>query len=587
MGIFTPMEEQEKAIVYDPEYNSGYEEFKEAIGKIDVPILNDVPRSKHEIIERRQAELAATIKDAKVVENDGKIRMRSRIHTFLSKELLEELNAVCDREGLEGGNNAKTKMVSSILTKYKVPFMELGTGTNRKAVLIDGYVFKFALDYWGKRDNANEYAMSDVLQPHVVKVYECNDLVAVTEYITLVTYEEFAQNKPTIISILGRLAEEYLLGDVGYHSKNFANWGYRDNGQYVILDFAYIHRIQGHELFCSVCTEGGYLRYDVNFFNLHCSACGHEHKFSDVRAKISTEHELKEINDVKDISFQLRVAEELFDADISDEELKELNNTNKKKAGKNKMFKEEKVAVPFLTGQAAIDDFDTFLNQVNNGVQVAPIQETYTDKYTEAPTPTQPGDTQVELKNNPSILDQLAQVGLEADKKEIEDQQKIVEFLSGEANKKPVEGYKSYEDSYVQEPIDDLIDFMAAQQGVELEDQTLPVEQNEPMSDGSELGMLRPKMQYRKKFGQDKTRLSHQRGNGNPRKGNRDRRQDNQNGKRFDKGERRHNDNRNQGNRKPHNNNNQSHYTKNHQKPQVENNNPSTSNQGVEQPGDK
>ena len=172
-----------------------------------------------------------------------------------------------------------------LLNKHNVDYVELGPGTNRLAVLIDNYVFKIALDKWGMRDNLNEFTVSQELQPYVVKTYETNELISVCEYVTLISREEFEEQKDVIRSILSILAESYLLGDVGTVSKNFCNWGYRDNGELVILDFAYIYRVQGDELLCS--KDQSILEYDENFHNLRCPTCGKKYTFMDVRRKIT------------------------------------------------------------------------------------------------------------------------------------------------------------------------------------------------------------------------------------------------------------------------------------------------------------
>lgn len=507
-NIFIPLEEKhEDLFIYDPDKHSGFKEYKERLEELDVPILNSVPRSPDEIVEIRRQELERSLKKTKVNLVDDKQRLRSRIHTFLPKELLAEVNEICNREGggnsVEENNNRKTKEVSQVLRKYKIPFIELGTGTNRKAVLIDGYVFKFALDSWGKRDNANEYAMSDILQPFVVKVYETNDLVCVTEYITLVTRDEFKKNKPTVVSILSRLAEEYLLGDVGYDMKNFANWGYRDNGQYVILDFAYIHRIQGHELYCTKCEDRGYLKYDSNFFFLNCTSCGERYSFSEVRAKITTEHELKEINDVKDISFQLRTSEELFDINISDEDLKKLNKENKKKEGRNNMKNNKNHFTEVLINPAkAQEDFDNFLDSMMSDEEIPPVNEDVIDQTVNSFTGEQV-DRQVAIKNDPSILDQITQIGVQHKVKMKEQKDELISFLSGESKK------KDEIKEIVDEPgdvnlgsVDDLIDFAE-------ESQDMPTMEELNPGDGldyekADLYTVAPKYAYRKQFGMNK-----------------------------------------------------------------------------------
>ena len=54
-------------------------------------------------------------------------------------------------------NNEKNAFVKTLLTDYNIPFSGLGPGTNRMAVLIDGYAVKIALDKDGMIDNKREF----------------------------------------------------------------------------------------------------------------------------------------------------------------------------------------------------------------------------------------------------------------------------------------------------------------------------------------------------------------------------------------------------------------------------------------------
>lgn len=244
------------------------------------------------------------------------MRLVSRIHKFFTNEVLEELWKVCRDDMRFQNNNEKVRKMRQIMDEYRVPYEILGPGTNRLAVLIDGYVFKLAMDTWGIRDNSNEYAMSRELQPFVIKVYESNDLITVSEYVTLLSREEFTQKKESILDILAILSESYLLGDVGYHPKNFANWGYRNDGQLVILDFAYIYNIVGEELLCS--EDRAFLSYDQNFHDLKCPKCGRKYSFIDIRRKIDMEIEVRNEEYVKGESYVMTTDEEFFEEEKSE-----------------------------------------------------------------------------------------------------------------------------------------------------------------------------------------------------------------------------------------------------------------------------
>lgn len=258
--------------------------------------------------------------------------IRSRILEFFTKECLNDLYQICMSKKIRD-NNSKVDAVNACLEKHKVDYVELGPGTNRYAILIDGYVFKIALDKWGIQDNINELTVSQELQPYVSKTYECNDLILVAEYVTVISREEFAKKRPEIEKVLAILAEGYLLGDVGIVPKNFCNWGYRDNGELVILDYAYIYRIIGGEMFCSVEINedtgercGTMLQYTENFHSLICPRCRTSYSFVDVRRRITVEHEKQENELAKQLAY--KVTSPLTEFDDKEDNTSLNNNKN-------------------------------------------------------------------------------------------------------------------------------------------------------------------------------------------------------------------------------------------------------------------
>lgn len=229
-------------------------------------------------------------------------RLRSRILEFIPKNALRDLQRICDRKDISD-NNDKVRLILKALDYHDVSYEELGPGTNRVAVLIDGYVFKIAMDKWGVRDNMNEFASSQELYPYVTKVYETNELITVSEYVTVISREEFMERTEELREILSLLAESYLLGDVGTVTRNFCNWGYRDSGDLVILDFGYIYKIRPDKLVCSL--DGEVLDYDENFHNLVCFKCGKKYDFMAIRRRISTKEEAEEHQLAKLDSYEL------------------------------------------------------------------------------------------------------------------------------------------------------------------------------------------------------------------------------------------------------------------------------------------
>lgn len=205
-------------------------------------------------------------------------QVRSRIMELFSEELLVQLEDI-QTDPRFRTNNDKFKHILFLLKD--LGFVEIGAGTNRMAVLHGKYIYKIALDPYGVKDNWNEFNMSPELQPHVTKSYECNGIVLVAEYVNLLSQEEFLDSKDNIRSILDVLSDDYLFSDIGTISKNFCNFGYRDDNSIVILDYGYIYPIDRKIMFCEAC--GGKLRWNEDYSVLVCDSCGK--KYDPVKIK--------------------------------------------------------------------------------------------------------------------------------------------------------------------------------------------------------------------------------------------------------------------------------------------------------------
>lgn len=71
-------------------------------------------------------------------------RKRSLIVQYFNKDIYIELMKITMIA--DADNNEKGILIKELLTKNNIPFEGLGSGTNRMAVLIDGYAVKIALD---------------------------------------------------------------------------------------------------------------------------------------------------------------------------------------------------------------------------------------------------------------------------------------------------------------------------------------------------------------------------------------------------------------------------------------------------------
>ena len=236
---------------------------------------------------------------------------RSIIEKYFSKDLYLDLYRVSLMPNID--NNMKCSYVKALLKDYDIPFTPLGPGTNRMAVLIEGYAVKIALDKDGMIDNRREMLYTKPLQPYVIKVYECvpNGLIAVSEYVTFFESDDFERYRGEMADILEKVGQAYLIGDVGITRKNYVNWGIRRDGtkQICMLDFAYIYSVK-YNIFRCDCDEMGILGYDNAFVNLICPKCGKKYEFRDLRRKISRQQQEDEIGDIKRLSYNLTLPEQ-------------------------------------------------------------------------------------------------------------------------------------------------------------------------------------------------------------------------------------------------------------------------------------
>ena len=218
-------------------------------------------------------------RDDKIVEAP---KLRSRIKENFTMAELQSLYDLCSGHMYQN-NNQKVDQINYLLRNKG--FVELGSGTNRYAMLKDNYVFKFALDRYGFDDNNVEFEMGPKLQPFVTKTYECNGLIAVAEYVNIISLNDFHSNKEVIRGILKEISKEYLFADLGAIDKNFRNWGYTDGGELVILDYGYVFERDDILMRCFSCHST--LGYDHDYNAIKCSKCGRAYNVHDIRSMMN------------------------------------------------------------------------------------------------------------------------------------------------------------------------------------------------------------------------------------------------------------------------------------------------------------
>ena len=224
----------------------------------------------------------------------------SLITQIFSEDMLKMLYYHACRVDIDD-NNDKAELIAELLGPE---FQELGTGTNRISFLYNpgperefrggaGLVYSIALDRRGYCDNWTEFKRSREIPEYGIKAYECNMLILVEEYVTLMDAQEFVLNENGIKTILADLSKSYIFEDIGFNLKNYENYGYRDNGEIVILDLGYIYPIKGNEhvFTCPKCS--GHIIYNSNYTGFICKnpTCKTKYNFLDLRRRMNLDLE--------------------------------------------------------------------------------------------------------------------------------------------------------------------------------------------------------------------------------------------------------------------------------------------------------
>lgn len=216
-------------------------------------------------------------------------KLRSRIMEDFSEDDLVYLENLMSSPYFDNNNDKADAILHQFRGKG---FIELAPATNRFVLAKGKYVYKFALDSYGMKDNINEFEMTEELQPYVTKTYETNGLITVAEYVNLIKQKEFVDSAPHIREILNELFNlGYIFSDVGSITRNFTNWGFRDDDTLVILDYGYIWHKDPRIMFCTRPACGGKLKYTENFDKLYCTNCGTKYEVIDLVDRMNNSEE--------------------------------------------------------------------------------------------------------------------------------------------------------------------------------------------------------------------------------------------------------------------------------------------------------
>lgn len=224
---------------------------------------------------------------------------RSRLNT-LPLELKIKIGEIPYQKGMRP--TSRRDKVIELLKEYNVPFVEVGTGTNRFIIKYDGYAVKIALDKEGIADNKQEWVMSEALQPYVAYTHEISkggNMLVATYAPAFTSYAEMMAYGSQIRKILSRWSGRYLLGDVGLTRINYANWGLSGDGRPLCIDYAYIFPAS-MDLFKCICGNKS-MAVSNDFTSYQCTVCKKKYEDRDLRAKISQQERLRLFENVSGI----------------------------------------------------------------------------------------------------------------------------------------------------------------------------------------------------------------------------------------------------------------------------------------------
>lgn len=232
------------------------------------------------------------------------IKFRSRINQ-LPKELRVKIGEVSFQKQMYPPQ--RRTLIIDLLRDYDIEFTELGTGTNRFIIKYDGYALKIALDQEGVADNRQEYVMSPLLAPYVSPAHEISlggHLLVASYAPAFTSFQDMRCHENAIREILKSWAANYLLGDVGITSINYANWGML-NGKPVCIDYAYIFPTSMDLFSCVDCGNKAMKFTGNDYTKYQCTVCQKVYDDREIRSRISNQERLKLFSDVSGNSIKL------------------------------------------------------------------------------------------------------------------------------------------------------------------------------------------------------------------------------------------------------------------------------------------
>lgn len=244
------------------------------------------------------------------------VKYHSRLNA-LPLQLKVELGEVSFQKGMRA--SSRRERMLELLSDWKLPFTEIGTGTNRFVFKYDTFVTKVALDKEGIADNRQDWVIADMLKPDIAYTYEISrggHLIMADYCAAFTSYAEMSLYMREIKSILQKWSTKFLLGDVGFSKVNYANWGLSPAGKPVCIDYSYIFPASMDLFKCIACGGKTIEPYDTTYTSYKCTTCGKRYEDRDLRSRISQKTRLDLFNNTKGIILSEEFQDVEVDADL-------------------------------------------------------------------------------------------------------------------------------------------------------------------------------------------------------------------------------------------------------------------------------
>ena len=236
------------------------------------------------------------------------LRPNYSIYQLFSPYDIQNLHDIVTSNRYSGRAVKRIELIDQIM-KFR-GFVKLSSGTNRLCYRFredNSFVVKVPYNKAGLRDNPDEFLNQRKLMPFCTKVFECTPCgtLASFERVRAITNREEYYEVGGLIYDMVRyiLHNGFIMEDIG--TKYFLNVGIREGFGPVLLDFSFLYRLDGANLYCTKPDYSspsgkcdGQIDYDAGINFLYCKKCGNKYKALELSKRIE-QGEIVKVNQIR------------------------------------------------------------------------------------------------------------------------------------------------------------------------------------------------------------------------------------------------------------------------------------------------